>query len=162
MYGGETINYTFDKCNFMDIEITSNLPVVLGEWNLEPDCSEVSAGEFICTCQDDYVLLLTPKVNAVGTYNFIFDTYVEGEYPEPKYRTVYRDKIINVTSTISTTIPTTTIPEQPIREETKLYQWLFFILIGLIIFAVIVLKNKEKIIRFYYKNKLSSSSSTET
>lgn len=121
IYGGETINYTFEKCSSITVEIkTDNLSY--SEWIIEPNCTETSLGFWECYCEDNWSLLLTPRPNAVGTYGLTLFNYYTGETETETIhhystRTIYIQNETNITETIE--VPTIKeVPVEKIVEKT--------------------------------------------
>jgi len=113
LYGGETINYTFDKCEYLTAKIEAN-NLSYNEWDIEPNCTETSLGFWDCQCEDNWTLFLAPKPNAVGTYNLTLLNY----YSEAESEVIHQKgtgrghdwgKTLITISTTSTTSTTTTI-----------------------------------------------------
>jgi hypothetical protein len=73
IFGGEPVSYTFPRCAWLTVNITD---AVLTQWNAAPNCTEQSAGNFYCTCSDNYTLILTPKPNAMGTFTIFITNYI--------------------------------------------------------------------------------------
>jgi hypothetical protein len=65
LYGGESITYHLEKCNYLTTIIQ---PSELGEWTIS-NCTEKTPGFFNCTCEDDYTITLKPAINSIGTFN---------------------------------------------------------------------------------------------
>lgn len=105
IFGGEKISYNIPLCEQLTVNIT---PCEDGEWKVD-NCNSTEVGIWYCDCSDNYVLNLTPAVNAVGTYDLeISYTYLA---PEPTKETVtfeyippigviYKDITLNVTKTV--------------------------------------------------------------
>lgn len=72
IFGGDPITYNFQRCEWLTVNITN---AVLNEWNATPNCVEQSAGNFYCTCVNNYNLTLTPKPNSVGTFSITLNNY---------------------------------------------------------------------------------------
>lgn len=81
IYGGDTKSYFFEKCIYLIVNIT---PSEWQEWSAYPDCTEESAGNFFCTCADNWTLYLSPKVNSVGTFDLSITDYYTDDLRPPQ------------------------------------------------------------------------------
>ena len=85
IYGGETISYTFPKCNYLTINISN---CEANEWKAQ-GCTEDSICNFYCSCYDNYILHLTPAVNSVGNFTIAITNYYFEEGQEPARQIIY-------------------------------------------------------------------------
>jgi len=129
IFGGETVSYTIDRCEQLSVSI---IPSEDGEWAVD-GCEMTNPTLWLCDCFDNFVLNLTPAVNAIGT----FDIEIEYSYsePEPVKETVtfsyphsvgvtYRDIVLNVTKTTERTVYVnqTEIVNQTIEDTAKIQE----------------------------------------
>jgi len=128
LHGGETATFKFNKCEELTVEVNSTPPVDYGEIELDPECVEIDAGYFECICENNFILNVTPKINAVGSYDIKFtysyfndteeviESFDSNNYTDTVISTYY-----NQTTTTSTAPTTTTIAENttsPVVAET--------------------------------------------
>jgi len=95
-YGGDSITYHFEKCNAIEVNITT---AELNEFILN-DCAEISPGYFECNCSDDYDLNITPAANSVGTFNISITNYYDQEVETVEVHTSGATRTVYVTTTI--------------------------------------------------------------
>ena len=72
LYGGETWNTTFDKCDNLLVNISANLTIDLGEYEILNDCEEIETNIWGCDCEDNYNFSIRFKINTVNNYNITF------------------------------------------------------------------------------------------
>ncbi len=164
IYGGETITYDINKCDWLVVNIT---PSDLHEWNAFPNCTEETAGNFHCICNNDYILSLYPMLDSVGDFRISITNYwLGGEISYPVYyggmtrEIIYKNLTNNVTVTkevpvyINRTITiynTSTVNntiEVPI--EKIVYKYPYGVLACIIIVCIISLGKMY----FYFKRKI--------
>ncbi|MHA1302760.1 MAG: hypothetical protein ACTSPI_03550 [Candidatus Heimdallarchaeaceae archaeon] len=119
LYGGETLNYTFEKCSYITVEIKTD-NISYSEWIIEPNCTETSLGFWECYCEDNWDILLTPRPNAVGTYELtLFNYYTVKTETETIHHYNTRKVYIQNKTNITETIEVPTIKEVPIERIVK-------------------------------------------
>ena len=72
IYGGESWNKSFDRCDKLKVNITGNLIIHDGEYIIHNECEETYENYFICNCTDNFKFNISFKTNAVNNYNFTF------------------------------------------------------------------------------------------
>jgi len=159
IYGGETITYTIDRCNWLTVNIT---PSDLHEWRASPSCIEEIAGNFRCVCDNNYALSLSPAPNSVGDFNIVITNYwlsgevstcpacIGGVTREIIYKNmtnnitklvdVYVERIVYVNHTVYVNRTINQTVEVPVVVEKVLYPaWIliiFFIAVSVVGFVI--------------------------
>ncbi|GAG87609.1 unnamed protein product, partial [marine sediment metagenome] len=73
LYGGETKNFHFNKCDILRVNITGNLTIDEGEYTILNNCTKNQTNYYICDCNDNYDFNVTFKINAINNYTFHFN-----------------------------------------------------------------------------------------